>query len=130
MKIIGLNPLDVLVLPRLIALIIALPLLTVISNFMCIVGAMMVTWVYIDLPPAIFIQRLQDAIDLDIMLAGLIKAPFMATIIAIVACIEGLRVRGSAESLGRQTTAAVVKSIFMVIVVDGFFAIFFAAIDF
>lgn len=130
LKIIGLNPLDVLVLPRLIALIIALPLLTVISNFMCIVGAMMVTWVYIDLPPAIFIQRLQDAIDLHIMLAGLIKAPFMATIIAIVACIEGLRVRGSAESLGRQTTAAVVKSIFMVIVVDGFFAIFFAAIDF
>lgn len=130
LKIIGLKPIDVLVLPRLIALVIVLPLLTIISNVMCILGAMMVTWVYLDVSPAIFLQRLHDAIDMEILTVGLIKAPFMAVIIALVACIEGLRVRGSAESLGQRVTASVVKAIFMVIVIDAFFAVFFAAIDY
>ena len=77
-----------------------------------------------------FIARLQDSIDLSTLLAGLIKAPFMAMIIGIIGSIEGMQVGGSAESLGRHVTASVVKSIFIVIVVDGLFAMFYAAIDF
>ena len=73
--------------------------------------------------------RLREAIDLDHFMVGMIKAPFMALIIGIIACVEGLETKGSAESLGLHTTAAVVKSIFLVIVLDGFFAVFFAAID-
>jgi phospholipid/cholesterol/gamma-HCH transport system permease protein len=76
------------------------------------------------------VERLRYAIDFTSLFSGLFKAPFMALIIALIACAEGMAVRGSAESLGQHTTAAVVKSIFMVIVVDGIFAVFYAAIDF
>ena len=76
----------------------------------------------------IFVERLRDAISLTHFEVGLIKAPFMALVIGLVACAEGLRVEGSAESLGLKTTDSVVKSIFMVIVMDGVFAIFFASI--
>jgi phospholipid/cholesterol/gamma-HCH transport system permease protein len=79
--------------------------------------------------PDIFIARLKEAISLTHFQVGMIKAPFMALVIGIVACAEGLRVKGSAESLGLQTTTSVVKSIFLVIVLDGVFAMFFAAID-
>ena len=78
--------------------------------------------------PEVFLRRLREAISIDHFVVGIIKAPFMALIIGIVACVEGLQVKGSAESLGAQTTASVVKSIFLVIVLDGIFAIFFAAI--
>ena len=78
--------------------------------------------------PAIFLQRLHEAISLDHFKVGIIKAPFMALVIGVVACVEGLNVKGSAESLGLQTTASVVESIFLVIVLDGLFAIFFASI--
>jgi phospholipid/cholesterol/gamma-HCH transport system permease protein len=78
--------------------------------------------------PAIYLQRLQEAISVTHFQVGLIKAPFMALVIGVVACSEGLKVKGSAESLGRQTTTSVVKSIFAVIVLDGAFAIFFASI--
>jgi phospholipid/cholesterol/gamma-HCH transport system permease protein len=79
--------------------------------------------------PDTFISRLKEAISLTHFKVGMIKAPFMALAIGIVACCEGLRVKGSAESLGAQTTTSVVKSIFLVIVLDGIFAMFFAAID-
>jgi phospholipid/cholesterol/gamma-HCH transport system permease protein len=78
--------------------------------------------------PEIFIARLHDAISVTHFKVGLIKAPFMALVIGIVACAEGFAVKGSAESLGRQTTSSVVKAIFLVIVLDGLFAIFFASI--
>ncbi len=78
--------------------------------------------------PEIFIARLKDAISVTHFEVGMIKAPFMALVIGIVACMEGLAVKGSAESLGRQTTASVVKAIFLVIVLDGLFAVFFASI--
>ena len=73
-------------------------------------------------------QRLKEAISLNTFKVGMIKAPFMALVIGVVACVEGLEVKGSAESLGLQTTASVVESIFLVIVLDGLFAIFFASI--
>jgi phospholipid/cholesterol/gamma-HCH transport system permease protein len=78
--------------------------------------------------PDIFIARLRETISINHFEVGMSKAPFMALVIGIVACVEGLQVKGSAESLGLQTTASVVKAIFLVIVLDGVFAIFFAAI--
>lgn len=130
LTVIGLNPVGVLVFPRLVALMIAVPCLTVIANFAALGGAMFVAWAYSDIAPIAFIARLRDSIDLSTVFAGLIKAPFMALIIGIIGSIEGMQVGGSAESLGRHVTASVVKSIFLVIVVDGLFAIFYAAIDF
>ena len=130
LKVIGLNPIGVLVFPRLVALVFALPLLTVVSDLVALAGASMVAWSYSGISPAAFVGRLRDAIDMSTYFAGLIKAPFMAMIIGIVASVEGMKVGGSAESLGRHVTASVVKAIFVVIVVDGLFAMFYAAIDF
>jgi phospholipid/cholesterol/gamma-HCH transport system permease protein len=130
LTVIGLNPVGVLVLPRLLALVIALPCLTIAANFAAIGGAMLVSYFYSGISPTAFLERMRDTIDLSTVLAGLIKAPFMAMIIGIVASVEGMQVGGSAESLGRQVTNSVVKSIFIVIVVDGLFAMFYAAIDF
>lgn len=130
LTVIGLNPIGVLVFPRLVALVIALPCLTIAANFSAIGGAMAVSWVYSGIPPAAFLDRMRDAIDLTTVFAGLIKAPFMALIIGIIASVEGMKVGGSAESLGRHVTASVVKAIFVVIVVDGLFAMFYAAIEF
>ncbi|RJG44980.1 ABC transporter permease [Mesorhizobium sp. DCY119] len=130
LKVIGLNPVGVLVFPRLVALVIALPCLTIAANFAALGGAILVSWLYSDISPAAFVDRLRLSIDLSTIFAGLIKAPFMAMIIGILASVEGLKVGGSAESLGQHVTASVVKSIFIVVILDGMFAIFFAAIDF
>jgi phospholipid/cholesterol/gamma-HCH transport system permease protein len=130
LTVIGLNPIGVLVFPRLVALVIALPCLTILANFAALGGGMMAAWLYSDIPPAAFIARLRVAIDLSSIFAGLIKAPFMAMIIGTIASVEGMKVGGSAESLGRHVTASVVKSIFVVIVLDGAFAIFYGSINF
>ncbi len=130
LRVMGLDPVNVLVLPRVLALIIAVPLLSFLSVLATLAGAMLTLWIYVEIPPVAFLQRLQGAVDFSSLWSGLIKAPFMALIIALIACTEGMAVRGSAESLGRHTTASVVKAIFMVIVVDGVFAIFYGAIDF
>ena len=130
LKVIGLNPIGVLVFPRLVALVVGLPCLTVLANFAALGGGMLAAWLYSDIPPAAFLDRLRAAIDLSTIFAGLIKAPFMAIIIGTIASVEGMKVGGSAESLGLHVTASVVKSIFVVIILDGLFAIFYAAIDF
>jgi phospholipid/cholesterol/gamma-HCH transport system permease protein len=124
----GFAPVDVLVLPRILALVIALPILTFIGSMAALYGGALVCWLYGGISPEIFVSRLQDAISLDHFAVGMIKAPFMAVMIGLVACAEGLQVKGSAESLGLHTTASVVKSVFLVIVMDGVFAMFFAAI--
>ncbi|MGE0751407.1 MAG: MlaE family ABC transporter permease [Variibacter sp.] len=124
----GLDPTEVLLLPRVIALVIALPFLTFIGSIAALYGGGLVAWLYGGMSPEIFIARLKEAISLDHFKVGIIKAPFMALMIGVVACVEGLKVKGSAESLGLQTTSSVVKSIFIVIVLDGLFAIFFASI--
>jgi phospholipid/cholesterol/gamma-HCH transport system permease protein len=124
----GLDPVEVLMLPRVIALICALPILAFIGSMAALYGGGLVAWFYGGMGPAIFIARLHDAVSVTHFEVGLIKAPFMALVIGIVACSEGLRVKGSAESLGKQTTTSVVKSIFLVIVLDGLFAVFFASI--
>ncbi|MFC3072931.1 ABC transporter permease [Shinella pollutisoli] len=130
LKVMGLSPVGVLVFPRLVALTVALPLLTVIANFSALFGAALVAWSYSGITFDTFLSRLKEAIDLSTVVSGMIKAPFMALIIGIVASVEGLKVGGSAESLGRRVTASVVKAIFVVILVDGLFAMFYAAIDF
>ncbi len=130
LTVIGLNPVGVLVFPRLVALMVGVPCLTIVANFAALGGAMLIAWLYSGIPPEAFIDRLRDSIDLSTIFAGLIKAPFMALIVGIIASIEGMKVGGSAESLGNHVTASVVKAIFVVIVVDGLFAIFYAAIDF
>jgi phospholipid/cholesterol/gamma-HCH transport system permease protein len=124
----GLDPVEVLILPRILALICALPILTFIGSMSALYGGGLVAWLYGGMSPAIFIARLHEAVSVTSFQVGIIKAPFMALAIGIVACSEGLRVKGSAESLGRQTTTSVVKSIFLVIVLDGVFAVFFASI--
>lgn len=130
LKVIGLNPIGVLIFPRLVALTIAMPLLTFISNIAALAGAALLMRFYSDVPIEDFITRLRAFIDLETVFAGLIKAPFMGLIIGIMAAVEGMKVEGSTDSLGRRTTAAVVKAIFFVVVMDGIFAIFYAAIDY
>ncbi len=130
LRVMGLDPVEVLIVPRLLALVIGLPLLTFLASLSALFGALLVAWVYGGIGPDVFISRLRDAIALNTFFVGLIKAPFMAMVIGVIACIEGMAVKGSAESLGRQVTSSVVKAIFMVIVMDGLFAIFFAAIDY
>ncbi len=130
LKVMGLSPIGVLVFPRLVALTVALPLLTIIANFAALAGAAVVAWAYSGITFDTFQSRLREAIDLSTIVSGMIKAPFMALIIGIVASVEGLKVGGSAESLGRHVTASVVKAIFVVILVDGLFAMFYAAINF
>ena len=128
LKTMGFDPIDVLVLPRVIALVIALPMLTFLGSMAALYGGGLTAWLYGGMSPDIFIARLNEAISITHFKVGMIKAPFMAVVIGVVACAEGLKVKGSAESLGLQTTASVVKSIFLVIVLDGLFAIFFASI--
>jgi phospholipid/cholesterol/gamma-HCH transport system permease protein len=128
LRVMGLDPIETLVAPRLLALMIGLPILTFLSAMAGLLGAGLVAWLYGGIGLDSFIARLQTVITWKHFTVGLIKAPFMAVVIGVIACIEGLAVKGSAESLGRQVTSSVVKAIFMVIVVDGLFAMFFAAI--
>ena len=130
LRVMGLDPIDVLVLPRIIALLITLPILTFIADLSALFGGLLVAWSYGGVNPDIFMSRLQGAIAMNTFLVGIIKAPVMALVIGMIAAIEGFRVEGSAESLGGQVTASVVKSIFMVIFIDGLFAMLFAAIDY
>jgi phospholipid/cholesterol/gamma-HCH transport system permease protein len=124
----GFDPVEVLVLPRIVALVIAVPMLAFLGSMAALYGAGLVCWLYGGMAPDVFLARLRAAIWLPTFEVGLIKAPFMALVIGLVACTEGFEVDGSTASLGQRTTASVVKSIFLVIVLDGFFAMFFAAI--
>jgi len=114
--------------PRMLALIIALPILAFLGAMAALYSGGLVAWLYGGVDPEAFLLRLRDAISINHFIVGIVKAPVMAAVIGIVACVEGLAVQGSAESLGQHTTSSVVKGIFFVIVMDGVFAIFFASI--
>lgn len=130
MRTIGLDPIEVLVLPRVLALIVVVPLLTFVGDLMCFLGGGMMASVYLGLDWVSFVDSLHASVTVNHFMAGMIKAPFAALIIGIVGCMEGFKVEGSAESLGYHVTVSVVKAIFLVIIVDAVFAMFLAAIGF
>jgi len=124
----GFDPAEILILPRILILVLAMPVLTFIGSMSALAGAGVVATLYGGLSLELYVDRLRETITMDHFLVGLIKAPFMGFVIGVIACNEGLAVRGSAASLGHQTTKSVAKSIFMVIVLDGLFALFFSSI--
>lgn len=128
MHTIGLNPMEVLVIPRFVGLVIALPILTLLADIFGILGGGILLWSLLDLSPALFVGRLLEAVGPWTFWVGIIKAPVFAAIIAVIGCYEGLQVTGGAESLGKHTTRAVVEAIFLIIVFDALFSIFFGLI--
>jgi phospholipid/cholesterol/gamma-HCH transport system permease protein len=128
MRTLGLDPVEVLVLPRVLALILTLPLLGFIADMAGLVGGAAMSWIELNVSPGVFQARLLDATDPRHFLVGIVKAPFFALIIGLIGCYEGLKVEGNAESLGRNTSTSVVLAIFMVIVIDAVFSIFFAIV--
>lgn len=128
MRTLGLDPMDMLVLPRVAALTVTLPLLTFVADLMGLVGGGLVVFFMLDMSPGIYITRVQEAVGFWTFGVGLVKAPFMAAVIALVGCRAGLAVTGSAESVGAMTTSSVVRSIFLVIILDALFAMFFTAV--
>jgi phospholipid/cholesterol/gamma-HCH transport system permease protein len=128
MRTIGLDPIEVLVLPRVLALVVVVPLLAFIGDLMCLLGGGMMASVYLGLDWGSYVDNLHASVSMNHFLAGIIKAPFAALIIGIVGCMEGFKVEGSAESLGYHVTISVVKAIFLVIIIDAVFAMFLAAI--
>ena len=123
----GRDPLEVLVLPRIVALVVALPLLALIGSLAALVGGGLVASMQ-GMEPSLYVARLRESVSISDFEVGMIKAPFMALVIGLVACAEGFQVRGSSQSLGARTTSSVVKAIFLVIALDGFFAVFFSSI--
>ena len=126
MRTLGLDPIEVLVVPRVVALILVLPLLGVIANLAGLVGGAMMSWIELGVSPGVFQSRLSSNTGVWHYGVGVIKAPFFALIIGIVGCFEGMQVKGNAESLGHLTSTSVVLSIFLVIAADAMFSIFFA----
>lgn len=120
----GLNPMELLVLPRVFAMLIALPLLTFVAMVCGMVGGAVVCMLTLDISPAMFLYLLQENIPLNHFLVGMLKAPIFAFLIAVIGCLEGFKVTGSAQSVGERTTSSVVQSIFVVIVVDALAALF------
>lgn len=128
MRTLGLDPIQVLVVPRVLALLIALPLLGVVANFAGLTGGGIMAWLTLGVSPEMFVVRLHDNVDVAHFIVGIVKAPFFALVIALIGCHHGLKVKGNAESLGSLTSASVVLAIFLVIVLDAVFAIFFATV--
>lgn len=128
MRTLGLDPIEILVLPRLMALIITLPLLAFFANIMGVLGGGVLAYFALEVEPQQFIQQLKQAVTLQDFLVGMVKAPVHACIIAIVGCYEGLKVQRSAESVGKQTTMSVVESIFLVIMATSIFSVMFSYI--
>ncbi len=128
MRTLGLDPVTILVVPRVLALMLMLPALGLIADISGLVGGALMSWIELGVSPAVFQSRLVSNTDVWHFAVGMIKAPFFALIIGIIGCYQGMMVGGNAESLGRLTSASVVLSIFMVIVVDALFSIFFAVV--
>ena len=129
LRTIGVGPQELLVLPKMLALVIVLPLLTVYADAAGVLGGMVMARAQLDIGFSLFIDRLGEAIDLSTLMTGVGKAPVFAMIIALVGCYQGFRVSGSADSVGRQTTISVVQSIFLVIVADAVFSVVFNWLD-
>jgi len=128
MRTIGVSPMEALILPRVISTIILMPLLGFYASVIAILGGGIFCWIDLDIPPITFIQRLQEVVPITDLWVGLIKGPVFGLIIAMSGCYQGMQVEGNAEEVGLRTTASVVQAIFLVIVLDAFFAVFFSSI--
>lgn len=128
MRTIGVVPVEALVLPRIIATVIMMPLLGLYASLIAIIGGGLFCWTTLDIPPETFVQRIREVTPLTDFYVGMVKAPVFGAIIALAGCFQGMRVHGNSEEVGLKTTAAVVQAIFLVIVLDAFFAVFFTEI--
>lgn len=125
MRTIGVAPMEALIMPRILASVIMMPLLAFYSSIIAVVGGGFLCAVSLDIPPVTFVQRLREVVPLTDLWVGLVKAPVFGLIVGMTGCYQGLQVKANAEEVGLRTTAAVVQAIFMVIVLDAFFAVFF-----
>jgi phospholipid/cholesterol/gamma-HCH transport system permease protein len=128
MRTIGVSPIEALVIPRLIATVILMPLLAFWAMIMSLLGGGIFVWLALGIPPLTYLQRLQEVIPLTDLWIGLLKAPVFGFIIALAGCFQGMLVKSNSEEVGQRTTTAVVQSIFLVIVLDAIFAVFFSSI--
>jgi phospholipid/cholesterol/gamma-HCH transport system permease protein len=129
LRAIGMDPVEVLVLPRIFGLVIALPALTMLADAMGLAGGALLSWYLVDIPLSQYIERVQGAIGETTFWVGIIKAPVFAVLIALVGTLRGMQVRESSRELGQLTTTAVVQSIFLVILADAVFAVIFMELD-
>jgi phospholipid/cholesterol/gamma-HCH transport system permease protein len=125
MRTIGVSPMEALVLPRTIAVIVMMPLLGFYASVIAIIGGGLLSWLTLGIPPVTYIARIREVVPITDLYIGLIKAPVFGAIIAIAGCFQGMQVESDAEQVGLRTTSAVVQAIFLVIVLDAFFAVFF-----
>ncbi|HTU11303.1 MAG TPA: MlaE family lipid ABC transporter permease subunit [Allosphingosinicella sp.] len=128
MRTIGVSPMEALVIPRVLATVLMMPLLGFFAAMMAILGGGVFCWLSLDIPPVTFIQRIREVVPMTDLYQTLIKAPVFGMIIAMAGCYQGLQVKGNAEEVGLRTTTAVVQGIFLVIVLDAFFAVFFTEV--
>lgn len=128
LRTIGVSPMEALVLPRTIAAIVMMPLLGFYASVVAIIGGGLLCWIALDIPPVAFVARIREVVPITDLYVGLIKAPVFGAIIAVAGCFQGMQVKGDAEQVGLKTTSAVVQAIFMVIVFDAVFAVFFEQI--
>ena len=125
MRTIGVSPMEALVMPRILAAVVMMPLLAFYSSIIAIIGGGFLCAISLEIPPVTFVQRLREVVPLTDLYVGLIKAPIFGLIIGMAGCFQGLLVRANAEEVGLRTTSAVVQAIFIVIVLDALFAVFF-----
>lgn len=129
MRTLAIDPAMVLFVPRILALLITLPILGLVANVMGLFGGALMSWIELGISPAVFLTRLLEETGTNHVLVGFVKAPVFAIIIGVIGCHAGMQVRGNAESLGAQTSSAVVRAIFAVILADALFSVFFAMMD-
>jgi phospholipid/cholesterol/gamma-HCH transport system permease protein len=128
MRTIGVSPVEALVVPRILAALVMMPLLSFYAMIMSLLGGGIYVWIDLGIPPLTYIQRLQEVVPISDLWVGLIKAPVFGFIIALAGCFQGMLVKGNSEEVGYRTTNAVVQSIFLVIVIDAVFAVFFSSV--
>ena len=128
MRTIGVSPMEALVFPRVFATVLLMPLLGFYAGIIATIGGGLFCWLSLEIPPITFIQRIREIVPMTDLWQTMIKAPTFGLIIAMAGCFQGLQVQGNAEEVGLRTTTAVVQGIFLVIVLDAFFAVFFTEI--
>lgn len=129
MTTLGLPPMEVLVAPRIFAMVVMTPVLTFVATLAGIFGGIVVGWLALDINPVVFAARLQDYVPIQNFWVGLSKAPIFGLVVALIGCRQGLQVGGSVQSLGHHTTTSVVQALFSIIVIDAIFAIFYMELD-